>query len=103
MGPKSSQSRLVSEQRQGRECQAPVGWESLHLCLPLSGTSKYSILRVADFHKIMSQMTLLQAAPAVPVSPAAVISKPATWQDDEDVFSTLLKYEKEVMMHPPRN
>jgi len=37
-----------------------------------------------------------QAPAAIPVSPAAVISKPATWQDDEDVFSTLLKYEKEV-------
>ena len=37
-----------------------------------------------------------QASSATPVSPAAVISKPATWQDDEDVFSTLLKYEKEV-------
>ena len=41
-------------------------------------------------------MMLWQAPAAIPVSPAAVISKPATWQDDEDVFSTLLKYEKEV-------
>ena len=40
---------------------------------------------------------LWQAPAAIPVSPAAVISKPATWQDDEDVFSTLLKYEKEVL------
>ena len=103
LGPHELKSLFVSDQILERECLVPVGWESLHLCLPLSGTSKYSILRVADFHKIMSQMTLLQAAPAVPVSPAAVISKPATWQDDEDVFSTLLKYEKEVMMHPPRN
>ena len=49
---------------------------------------------------------MVQAPPPIPVSPAAVISKPATWQDDEDVFSTLLKYEKEVCIstrtHPPR-
>ena len=29
-------------------------------------------------------------------SSAAVISKPAAVHDDEDIFSTLLKYEKEV-------
>ena len=40
---------------------------------------------------------LWQAPAAIPVAPAAAISKPATWQDDEDVFSTLLKYEKEVL------
>ena len=45
-------------------------------------------------------MMLWQAPAAIPVSPAAVISKPATWQDDEDVFSTLLKYEKEVLRLP---
>ena len=45
-------------------------------------------------------MMLWQAPAAIPVSPAAVISKPATWQDDEDVFSTLLKYEKEVVCLP---
>ena len=45
-------------------------------------------------------MMLWQAPAAIPVSPAAVISKPATWQDDEDVFSTLLKYEKEVFRLP---
>ena len=45
-------------------------------------------------------MMFWQAPAAIPVSPAAVISKPATWQDDEDVFSTLLKYEKEVICLP---
>ena len=55
-----------------------------------------SINGVFQNHKEDLHYKRTQASSAIPVSPAAVISKPATWQDDEDVFSTLLKYEKEV-------
>ena len=43
LGPHELKSLFVSDQILERECLVPVGWESLHLCLPLSGTSKYSI------------------------------------------------------------